>query len=203
MALAGVVAFVMWRREPVGTGSSLLQNAQVSQVTVTGNAWRPVLSPDGKYVVYIRRDGTGRSLRLRQLGTDRDVELAASTDLGDRIQAATVTPDGSFVDFIRGNGDETTFWRVPFLGGAAKRVLDDVSSPIGWSPDGRQLCVRARRAWRNVHGARRRRRRHERTDAGDARRCRRSFCRWPVEPRQALKALRPSGLVAGREDAWR
>ncbi|MGH9237395.1 MAG: protein kinase domain-containing protein [Vicinamibacterales bacterium] len=144
IAVAGV-AFVFWPRDSAPrASSSLLQNVQVSQVTVTGNAWRPALSPDGRYVVYVRRDGVARSLRLRQLGTDRDVELAASADLADRIQAATVTPDGSFVDFIRGNADDTTLWRVPFLGGTPRRLLDGISSPIGWSPDGKQFAfVRA------------------------------------------------------------
>jgi Tol biopolymer transport system component len=142
--IAAGVGFVFWPRNPPATRSSLLQDVQVSQVTVTGNAWRPALSPDGKYVVYVRRDGVARSLRLRQLGTDRDVELAASSDVDDRIQAATVTPDGSFVDFVRGNADRTTLWRVPFLGGTPKRLVDGVSSPIGWSPDGKQFAfVRA------------------------------------------------------------
>ncbi len=144
IAVAGV-AFVFWPGDSAPrAASSLLQDVQVSQVTVTGNAWRPALSPDGRYVVYVRRDGVARSLRLRQLGTDRDVELAASADLADRIQAATVTPDGSFVDFIRGNTDATTLWRVPFLGGTPRRLLDGISSPIGWSPDGKQFAfVRA------------------------------------------------------------
>ncbi len=138
------IGFVFWPRDPAATPSSLLQDVQVSQVTVTGNAWRPALSPDGKYVVYVRRDGVARSLRLRQLGTDRDVELAASSDVEDRIQAATVTPDGSFVDFIRGSTDQTTLWRVPFLGGTPKRLLDGISSPIGWAPDGQRFAfVRA------------------------------------------------------------
>ena len=64
--------------------------------------------------------------------------------LSANLQAATVTPDGSFVDFLRGKPNEPTLWRVPFLGGTPKRLLDNVSSPIGWSPDGRRFAfVRA------------------------------------------------------------
>lgn len=50
---------VLWPRGSRSTGAvnRLLQDLQVSQVTVTGNGWRPALSPDGKYVVYVRRDG--------------------------------------------------------------------------------------------------------------------------------------------------
>ena len=31
-------------------------------------------------------------------------------------------------------------WRVPFLGGVPKKILDGVWSPVGWSPDGRQMA---------------------------------------------------------------
>jgi dipeptidyl aminopeptidase/acylaminoacyl peptidase len=136
---------VLWPRGSRSTCAvnRLLQDLQVSQVTVTGNGWRPALSPDGKYVVYVRRDGVARSLRMRQLGTDRDVEIVPAQP-GLIIQAATVTPDGSFVDFVRGKSVAMTLWRVPFLGGTPRRLIDNVNSPVGWSPDGQHLAfVRA------------------------------------------------------------
>lgn len=143
LALAVLVAWWWWRGWPFAGGKPRLQELQVSQVTVTGNAWRPALSPDGKYVVYIRRDGTERSLHVRRLGTDREVEIVAAQP-GLVIQGATVTPDGGFVDFVRGKAAAMTLWRIPFLGGSPRRLLDNVNSAIGWSPDGRQFAfVRA------------------------------------------------------------
>jgi Tol biopolymer transport system component len=140
------LAILLWPRIKALTGTPpnpLLKNLQVSQITVSGNAWRPALSPDGNYVVYVRRDSVERSLRMRQLGTDRDVEIVPSQP-GLVLQAATVTPDGQFVDFVRGKADAMTLWRVPFLGGSPRRLVDGVNSPVGWSPDGRQLAfVRA------------------------------------------------------------
>jgi Tol biopolymer transport system component len=144
-AAAAGVGYVAWQRGggPAAPAGALLQNVQVSQVTVSGNAWRPALSPDGRYVVYVRRERSGRSLRMRQIGTDRDVELVAA-DPERVLQAAAVTPDGAFVDFVRGEPGALTLWRMPFLGGSPRRLIDRVSSPIGWSPDGRQLAfVRA------------------------------------------------------------
>jgi Tol biopolymer transport system component len=139
---AAALAFAFWPRM-TGPSDALLQRLQVSQVPVTGNAWRPALSPDGKYLVYVRRDGEERRLRMRQLGTERDVELLAS-EPGLEIESATVTPDGSFVDVVRGKGNTKTLWRMPFLGGSPKRFIDGVSSPVGWSADGRRLAfVRA------------------------------------------------------------
>ena len=140
------LVIVLWPRIARFNSTSsktLVQNLQVSQVTVSGNAWRPALSPDGKYVIYVRRDGLEGSLRMRQLGTERDVEIVAPQS-GLIIQGATMTPDGSFIDFVRGKGNAPTLWRVPFLGGSPKRFIEGVSSPPGWSPDGQHLAfVRA------------------------------------------------------------
>ena len=137
--------YVLWPggSTPGAATNALLQTLQISQVTLTGDSWRPALSPDGKYMIYVRRDGVNRSVRVRQLGTDRDVELVAA-EPGVNLTAATVTPDGTFVDFLRGKPNAPTLWRVPFLGGSPKRILDEVGSPIGWSPDGRRFAfVRA------------------------------------------------------------
>jgi Tol biopolymer transport system component len=57
------------------------------------------------------------------------------------IHALTVTPDGAFVDFVR---QERAFaselWRVPFLGGAPRKLADNAWSAPGWSPDGKRMA---------------------------------------------------------------
>jgi TolB protein len=147
-ALALVVAGVVFLLRTSDAGSQqatpTLQGMQITPVTTTGNAWRPALSPDGKYVVYISPANTGGSLWVRQLSTQSSVEIVPAQP-GLRIRAATVTPDGSFVDFVRGQTfTSLALWRVPFLGGSPRLLVDSVSSPIGWSPDRRQFAfVRA------------------------------------------------------------
>ena len=62
---------------------------------------------------------------------------------GVRIGALTVTPDGDFVDYVAIEQSPQvayTLWRVPFLGGAPRTLIDGVHSGVGWSPDGRQLA---------------------------------------------------------------
>ena len=41
---------------------------------------------------------------------------------------------------LKGPVPQLPLWRVPFLGGVPKRILDGVWSPVGWSPDGRQMA---------------------------------------------------------------
>ena len=64
---------------------------------------------------------------------------------GVNLMAPVVTPDGNFVDFIRVQNSSQgppllELWRVPFLGGTPRRLVENAWSPIGWSPDGRQMA---------------------------------------------------------------
>ena len=123
---------------------------QVVRLTTSGNASAPAISPDGKYVAYAQLDGKDAGVWIRQTATSSNVQIVApGTFLGRLYRpTATVTPDGTFVDVVRVADDgkfSSALWRVPFLGGTPKRVLDDISSAVGWSPDGRSLAfVRAR-----------------------------------------------------------
>ena len=78
---------------------------------------------------------------IRQVGSSGNVQIFAPP-VGARIPAVTVTPDGNSVDFVRreAGGRARSLWRVPFLGGAAQKLVDDTDSAVGWSPDGRQLA---------------------------------------------------------------
>jgi len=147
MALALVIgliiysAVVRWLQLP----DASFQNAQVVQLTTSGNAEQPAISPDGKYVAYTQRAGTDSSVWIRQTATASNMQIVPPVP---NMMAgyATVTPDGTFVDFVRFQAGDVgpVLWRVPFLGGQPRRLIDQVWSPVGWSPDGRQLAfVRA------------------------------------------------------------
>ena len=119
-----------------------LQDAEIVRLTTSGNAGLPAISPDGRYVAYVQDDGDDESLWIRQTATPSDVQIVAPRP-GARIGALTVTPDGNFVDYVAIEQSPQvayTLWRVPFLGGAPRRLIDGVHSGVGWSPDGRQLA---------------------------------------------------------------
>jgi serine/threonine protein kinase/Tol biopolymer transport system component len=121
-------------------GSASFQNVEITQLTTSGNAAVPAISPDGKYVAYLQRDDGGTSLWIRQTATASNVQIVAPQP-GVELHGATVTPDSSFVDFLRNEGkDPRALWRVPFLGGPPKNLIDNVAGLPGWSPDGRQMA---------------------------------------------------------------
>jgi Tol biopolymer transport system component len=81
----------------------------------------------------------GAYVLIRQTATSSHVQIVpAEGDL--EILAATVTPDGNYIDFVRGRPAIFDVWRVPFLGGTPRRLLEGVGTPIGWSPDGTQMA---------------------------------------------------------------
>ncbi len=153
IALAVVVGlYVLWPRGTPRVPASLTSVAdlEVVRLTTSGNASAPAISPDGKYVAYSQPDGKDAGVWIRQTATSSNVQIVPPGPFlgGIYRPAVTVTPDGSFVDVVRLEDDgkfSSALWRVPFLGGTPKRVLDEIASPVGWSADGRSLAfVRGR-----------------------------------------------------------
>jgi serine/threonine protein kinase len=105
---------------------SALADLQITQLTTSGTAERPAISPDGRYVAYVQRDGNAFSLWLRQTTTTSNVQIVAP-ESGVTLYGATFTPDATSVDYVRQpNGAPADIWRVPFLGGTPRRFISDV-----------------------------------------------------------------------------
>jgi Tol biopolymer transport system component len=113
----------------------------IQAATFAGNASLGVISPDGKFVAYVRTDGTDRSIWVRQIATQSDVRIVAP-EPGRNFVGLTVTSDGNYVDFVAWDAGATApaLWRIAFLGGAVRKILGDVWTPLGWSPDGRHMA---------------------------------------------------------------
>src|SRR5262249_44232652 len=97
--VAASVAYIALRNSstPSSSGSTAsIQNLEVVQLTTSGNAARPAISPDGKYIAYVQQDGTGSSLWIRQTTTASNVQIVPAR-AGTNLSGVTVTPDGSFV----------------------------------------------------------------------------------------------------------
>ena len=131
-------AYFMTRHQAVPT--SAVDQLQIVQLTTSGTAERPAISPDGKYVAYVQHDGDEYSVWVRQIGTAGNARILTAAS-GEVILGVTVSPDGAVLDFVvRRQGALGEIWRVPFLGGTPRKLLDRADSPIGWSSDGRYMA---------------------------------------------------------------
>ena len=137
IAVAAAV-FVWMSRRPRGFN---LQNMKISQVTTTGNAGAAALSPDGRYIVYVLRDGAQESLWVQQMATGSNVQVLAPEQV--HFVAVTFTPDGNYLMFVRSDKSTSNYrylYQMPVLGGAPKQLVRDIDSAPAFSPDGQRIA---------------------------------------------------------------
>ena len=112
-------------------------------LTIDGHAGHATISPDGRFIAYVRRDLTHSSVIVKQLSSNSEVVILPPSAEAD-YYAPSVTPDSSYVDVLvdarRNPEDERFIVRVPFLGGTPRRIIERAASGLGWSPDGRQMA---------------------------------------------------------------
>ena len=103
-----------------------------------GSAFTPVLSPDGKWMVYGSRFETETGLVIRDLSTGDERWLAYPIQRDDQESIATMgvlpgmsfTPDSKELLATWGG----TFWRIPVGGGDAKPISFDADVEIHLGP---------------------------------------------------------------------
>jgi Tol biopolymer transport system component len=138
-----VAAILVLRRAPAPAAKgSAFQEMRITAATSSGNVEAAALSPDGHYLAYVRKDPGGSSLWLRQLGSASDVQLLAPQGAG-VLRNPVFTPDGSYIEYTLWKNEKIelfTLYRIPVLGGTPRKMLDDVSSPVTHSPDGRRIA---------------------------------------------------------------
>ena len=118
-----------------------LQDMKISRITSTGNAGAAALSPDGRYIVYVLRDGAEESLWVEQMATGSNVQVLAPDQV--HFVAVTFTPDGNYLMFVRSDKSTLNFrylYQMPVLGGTPKQLVRDIDSAPAFSPDGQRIA---------------------------------------------------------------
>jgi serine/threonine protein kinase/Tol biopolymer transport system component len=155
MAAAITAALVIGshnRSAPKATASFSIDHLQ--RLTTTGSAYIAAISPDGRYVVHAKIEEGGPGLWTRQTAATSDVRIVAPADV--RIDGLAFTPDGNYIyySYYPTTGAGTGFaslYKVPVLGGTPAKVLDDIDSPVTFSPDQKQLAFTRGSITRGTH----------------------------------------------------
>ena len=100
----------------------------MARLTLDGSAKVAALSPDGRYVVHVRRIAGRDSLWVRQTGTQSQLQIVPPADV--RYVGAAFSADGNDVYYVTYplRGEWGTLFRVSALGGEPYAVLTASSS---------------------------------------------------------------------------
>ena len=117
------------------------------QLTGNRNLICPDISPDGKFIAAIERQGDERRLVILSIDGGVPVKSFPFERLpGKGISRRRLqwTPDGSGINFARTTGDVSNIWRQPVNGGAPVQITNFTTEMIFnfvYSPDGSQLAL--------------------------------------------------------------
>jgi Tol biopolymer transport system component len=109
-----------------------------TRLTGDGKVREAAISPDGKYLAYVRLDGADRSVWLKQIQTNTNIQVVKPGELVD-FYAFTFSPDGNFLYFNASvPNDAAAIYRVPSIGGSPTKVIP-LAYAIQFAPDGKQI----------------------------------------------------------------
>lgn len=114
-------------------------NMETLRLTGDGKTRGAEISPDGKFLAHIRTDGDERSIWIKQVQTNSNIQIVKPGTL-DRFGGLVFSPDGNFLYFNAETEaeDAPSVYRVPSLGGTPTKVLSN-GYAVQFSPDGRQV----------------------------------------------------------------
>ena len=136
-ALVLVAVFASKLLHPAPPGINPL-NMQITKLTENGAAASGAISPDGRFAAFIKRE---QGLWVKQISTGSEAQVVKA-GTGSFRGRPTFSPDGEYIFYEHSdpeNEDETLLYSIPTLGGTAQRVLDDLSTAISFSPNGKQI----------------------------------------------------------------
>ena len=148
VAAVGFGLYRVWSQRGAGQTVADGSNARALKMTplpVNGIVRDAVLSPDGKYVVYKLKSSeqaSAASLWVKHIPTDSEVQILPPTK--NYLSLDAFTADSNYVYYAERNIDTNveSFNRVPVVGGAPKKLLDNINDLDSCviSPDGKQFA---------------------------------------------------------------
>lgn len=137
--VVGIATRGLWTGDRGGAAGPA-QQMQITRLTTDGATMRAVLSPDGRYLARIVREREGFGIRVMQIATGSDVPVLPPTP--PQLRELSFSPDGEYIYFTRTDTNliYCDLRVIPTLGGTPRRVLFDVDSPVGFTPDGKRFA---------------------------------------------------------------
>ncbi|HVG28950.1 MAG TPA: winged helix-turn-helix domain-containing protein [Pyrinomonadaceae bacterium] len=150
-AACALVAAVVFVRHVAPDSATPFERFEIKKLTATGDVSSIAISPDGRYAAYAPYDAGRSRLLVRQMDGTGSVEVVPAAEV--KYVGITFAKDGASVFYVTRAKDSVlgVLYRVPVLGGAPVKLIEDVDSPVALSPDGaRAAFVRVSRDQRET-----------------------------------------------------
>jgi len=136
----GLIANFYYRGGEKSNLTAAFEKNQVSRLSSDGKVSLPAISPNGKYIAYASGETGNLSLVVRQISTDSVITVVPATNLD--FRSITFSPADDYIYYTQTREDFSvnTLYQVPTLGGAPKKLIEDVDSGVTFSPDGKRFA---------------------------------------------------------------
>ncbi len=135
LAAAGVWFFAFRGKPPM-----TFRVGQIERLTNFGDVQSAAISPDGRYVAYVRGAPGQQSIWLRQTATGSDAPILPTAQVN--YSGLTFTPDGNFIYYnsraiAAFSGD---IYRIPSLGGNPKKIAQEALGRVAITRGGKRIA---------------------------------------------------------------
>ncbi|HEX8846511.1 MAG TPA: protein kinase [Pyrinomonadaceae bacterium] len=147
LLLVAAIGFAIYKL--VGSNQSQGETpiGKVTKLTNTSKASNPIISRDGKFIIYeIKESEQKRSLWRKNMDGGSDVQLLPPTRTGfGGFNRITLTQDGSSIfysldEYSEQGGSKNVLYQISSSGGSPRRLANDIGYTLSISAEGRQVA---------------------------------------------------------------
>jgi eukaryotic-like serine/threonine-protein kinase len=115
------------------------QKMKLAKLTFDGTVTNiAAVSPDGKYIVYATRNDGLETLLVRQIASGTVIQLVPPAEVV--YFGAAFSNDSNYIYYTVHEKDASNLFEIPALGGNPRKIVNDVSAKITFSPDGKNMA---------------------------------------------------------------
>jgi DNA-binding winged helix-turn-helix (wHTH) protein/Tol biopolymer transport system component len=124
------------------TSADAKRETTITRLTNGGLPAGGTITADGNYFVYHELDGDVIRVYVQQTGQTTRHEIFSTADKV--IYSKQFSPDGQFIYITATTKGESRahLYRIPTMGGAIVKVLENLSGPVSFSPDGKEMVFK-------------------------------------------------------------